>query len=604
GGGKQHQNGKKMPLDMKEDEIDPLKLFVGNLKKGVNKDQLLATLTPHANVTSACIVKKKFKGPNYGFISLLSEDDVNKIMNLNNQECYLSGSKLIFRPARRRCMLPGEEGFVRQALPDRDYDLDPLDPEKTSIHILVDDVMLKILEYLTLKERICCEVVCRRWQALVYRIFESRCLNLDESYLIQNNVNVNKAMISKMLLLAGETLKSLSLSKTDVSCYLKIDNDTEIALKKNLSLIISQLCPNLEYLDVADLCLNNVKALKDCNNIKGFSSSKCYELTENSFKELILVLPCLEKINVSYTNINGDCFNLLPEGLKELNISFCSQVSKKNLNKIIKRCKNLEVLEIEDLYIDREFLEELVGNCTNLRNLSITHLSDGEISDQIKLFTKLTNLKILATTFDLPNIADTVKNLEELRITIINKTTTNMIDFGHFIHLKCVVLTLTPFCKQELMSLEKCKKLQYVTIYGCNADQELIKNIIKGCPDIKHIKCPKVCIDMKFITDINEIMKNRSEPIKIAVDEGDLPSSEELVAQYDTKKIYFDFVENSHSDEYFDFDYDDDGDSVDYDFYDSGDDFYDPDDIDNFLFNGYDSDNSLQGNIYLGDWGF
>ncbi|CAL4059874.1 unnamed protein product [Meganyctiphanes norvegica] len=585
GSGDQYRNGKKMPLDIPEDEIDPLKLFVGNIRPNVNTDQLLVTLAPYANVTSAFIVKKTFKGPNYGFISLPSEEDVKKVMDLNNQDCYLSGSKLIFRPARKRIMPPGEEGFVRQPLPDRHYDLSPLDTDRPSIHVLVDDVLMNILEYLPLKKRIHCEIVCRRWQALLYVMFGSTThLNLSENYLIENSLHVNKAMISKMLLLTGETLKSLSLSETDYT------------LKKKLFLIIAQLCPNLENLDLSNILIlyfDNVKALKDCKDLKCFSAKMCFELNENSFKELILALPCLEKIRVSHTAIKGDCFNMLPEGLKELNISFCSQVSKENLRKVSKGCQNLEVLEIENLDADKDFLEELGVNCTNLRSLKIyPPWSSVELSNQIKVFTKLTSLKIVAATFELPNIADNVKDLEELHIQI-KKETRNMVDFGKFTRLKNVVLISSPFREQELKSLEKCRNLHYVTIKSCeNADQETIKRIVKGCPEIKHIKCPKVGIDIKFITDINEIMKNRPEPIKISINEGALPSGELLEAQYDTKKIEFIFVDHS----LFDKDFDDEDD--DEDLYDSDESF---DHMDHFWLNGYDSDNSTPDYMYYGD---
>lgn len=594
--GKQHQTERKPPVEIPEDEIEPLKLFVGNLRQNVNKDQLLATLSPYANVTSAIIVKKKFKGPNYGFISLLAEDDVKNIMNLNNQDCYLSGLKLIFRPARKRYIPPGEEGFVRQPLPDRHYDLSPCDYNKSSIHVLVDDVMMKILEYLPLKNRILCERVCRRWQGLLYVIFGSTTqLNLDETFLNQNSLYFDKAMLSKMLLLTGESLKSLSLTKTDYS------------LKTKLFLTISQLCPNLEDLNMLNIlssCFDNIKPLKECNILKCFSAKKCFQLDEKSFKELLTVLPCLEKIDVSHTAIKGDCFQLLPESLKELNISFC-KVSKENLRKVSMSCKNLEVLDIEKLEIDKEFLEELGVNCRELKSLKLFPPMDLEsfkslepnhtieYSNQLKVFTKLKSLQIVALRFELPNIADNVKDLEDLHIQILHETT-NTVDFGKFSQLKNVVLISSPFRKQELTSLEKCQNLQYVTIKGCDeADQETIKKIVKGCPEIKHIKCPKVGIDINFITDINEIMKNRSEPIKISVNEGALSSAELDEVQYDKKKICFDFVEHS----LFDRDFDDEFDP-DEDFYDSDISF---DHMDNFWLNGYDSDNSPPDWMFYGD---
>ena len=84
---------------------------------------------------------------------------------------------------------PLKDGFIRQPLPGRDYDLGPRDPSKSSIHILVDDVMMKVLEYLPLKERIHCEIVGRRWQALLYLMFESTAhLYLTENFIDQNSL--------------------------------------------------------------------------------------------------------------------------------------------------------------------------------------------------------------------------------------------------------------------------------------------------------------------------------------------------------------------------------------------------------------------------------
>ncbi|CAL4114460.1 unnamed protein product [Meganyctiphanes norvegica] len=539
-------------------------------------------------------MKNKYKrdAPNYAFVNLHTEEDVKKIMNLNNQDCFLSGLKLIFRPAFKHFVAPGEKNYVRMPLPDRDYDLSPLDPSKPSIHVLVDDVLMKILEYVPLKERILCEVVCRWWQALLYVMFESTIhLNLDEGF-FGNSLCISKAMVSKMLLLTGETLKSLSLS------------DSDNTLKKKLFSIIPQLCPNLENLDLSDainLCFNNVKALKDCKKLKYFSAKSCIDLKEKSFEDLISVLPCLEKIDVNFTAIKGDCFNLLPLGLKELKISSCREVSKENLFKLSKACKNLEVLDIEKLDIDKEFLEDLGVNCTNLKSLkwispkvfdSSNHL---EFSNQVKCFTKLKSLKIVAHTFELPNIIDNVKELEELNIQI-KTPTTNMIDFGKFSQLKNVVLMYCPFRKQEIMSLAKCKKLQYVTIKGCemyHPDQEAIIKIIKGCLEIKHIKCLIRDINTNFISDINEIMKNRSGPIKVTAFDN---SSRNMLldAQYDTEKIDFNDVDSF-------FDEDSDLDMDDYEEYNDSDERFDPMDSDEFRFNGYDSDNSLPDYMFFAD---
>ncbi|CAL4073257.1 unnamed protein product [Meganyctiphanes norvegica] len=246
-----------------------------------------------------------------------------------------------------------------------------------------------------------------------------------------------------------------------------------------------------------------LEILKIVKNLRIFSANKCLNLNDTSFKELITVLPGLEKIFIESTELTGDYFDLLPEGLKELNINSCLRVSTENLHKVCRACKNLEILEIEILDIDKEFYEELGVNCTNLRSLKVFFpRSDVDVSKQIKSLSKLTKLTIFATTFELPNIADSVKNLEELHIHI-RQETINMIDFSKFQQLKNVCLTFSPFRKQELMSLGKCRNLEHITIEGYyNTDQETIKKILKGCPKIKHVKCPKISIDIKFLDEI------------------------------------------------------------------------------------------------------
>ncbi|CAL4066225.1 unnamed protein product, partial [Meganyctiphanes norvegica] len=525
--------GKENQFKNTDYKMDSVKLCVGNLKQNDKKDHLLATYPPHAIVNSVFIAKKTFKGRNNGFVSVSKESSVKKNMEVRKQNCNLSGSKIKSQTARKRIILPGEKDFVRQPLPDRDYDLSPLNADKPYIHVLVDDVLMKILEYLPLKERIYCEEVCRRWQALLYLIFERTThLELDYGFLLKNSLDphsldknssldsedtldedsrcIMKPIFSKMLLLSGKKLISLSIS------------NPEKKLKKKAFLIIAQLCPNLEYLDVRDSYYGAVKALEACKNLKCFSAKWNFGLTEKSFMELISVLPWLESIDVCNTSINGNCFNLLPEGLKELKISFCGQVSKENLCKLSKACTNLEVLEMKKLDIDNNFLEKLGVNCTNLRILILDSPRLADISNQLKVFTKLISLKIVVSSFELPNIADNLKNLEELHIQYIQlrKETTDTVDFGKFSRLKNIVLISSPLSEKELMSLVKCKNLQYVTFTDCkNANQKMIKKFVRSCPEIKHIKYCKYkdLIDIKFVSDINEIARNRSEPLKMSV---------------------------------------------------------------------------------------
>ena len=67
------------------------------------------------------------------------------------------------------------------------------------------------------------------------------------------------------------------------------------------------------------------------------------------------------------------------------------------------------------------------------------------------------------------------------------------------------------------------QKIENCTIERCEgANQNTIINIVKGSPEIKHIKCPtKEGIDMRLLDDLYH-MKNRKDPIKISINKGNI----------------------------------------------------------------------------------
>lgn len=80
-----------------------------------------------------------------------------RLLNLKGSELYLYGFEMRIRPAWKKIKMPGDENYVRHTLSDRDFDLSPPNPDAPSIHVLVDDVLIHILEYLQLTEIIPCE---------------------------------------------------------------------------------------------------------------------------------------------------------------------------------------------------------------------------------------------------------------------------------------------------------------------------------------------------------------------------------------------------------------------------------------------------------------
>lgn len=80
----------------------------------------------------------------------------SRLLSLSDCDRYIQGQPVIIKVAKRICM-PGEEGYVRRALSDRDYDLTSPNPSQASIHMLVDDVLYKIFSYLPIRNLVKCE---------------------------------------------------------------------------------------------------------------------------------------------------------------------------------------------------------------------------------------------------------------------------------------------------------------------------------------------------------------------------------------------------------------------------------------------------------------
>lgn len=64
----------------------------------------------------------------------------------------LNGNCMEFKPARKQFKTPGVVGFERAPLSDRNFELGPVDPDQSCVHVLIDDVLLRIFEYLPLKK--------------------------------------------------------------------------------------------------------------------------------------------------------------------------------------------------------------------------------------------------------------------------------------------------------------------------------------------------------------------------------------------------------------------------------------------------------------------
>lgn len=97
---------------MDQSQVNPAKLFVGNLSYNVTKEQLIEKFSEFGTVVDAIVLTDKFSGRSkgFGFVTMGSADEAQAaVAALNEQE--LDGRKMLVNVARPREDKPRTGGF-------------------------------------------------------------------------------------------------------------------------------------------------------------------------------------------------------------------------------------------------------------------------------------------------------------------------------------------------------------------------------------------------------------------------------------------------------------------------------------------------------------
>lgn len=519
----------RVQSEIEEDLVDPCKVYVSNLRKRVTERMLHEALAHYAAVEKAVIIKDKHtrRSKGYGFVKVKSNEDVEKLLALRDCDCYVEGQPVVIRAARKKMRLSGYSGYMLRPLPDDDFDLASPDPAQPSIHMLVDDIMMKIYSHLPLKSLVMCEGVCRRWQTLLHW-YLSKMTRLEIS---EESLGISppftKAIVSKLLTLCGPSLRSLKVQ------------DVDFATRQNILQIVGQLCPHLEHLDVTKArginFIHISRLAQGCKNIKGFVARNCIDFDEKALHHLLACYPQLEKLNVSGTAINGKNLSMLPTTLKEL--YFMGDVDECIINRkivlIADKCPNIEVLDTH-CRMSKEDLEYLGKTCHNLAKLALV-MPESDFTDALSNLKKLKELRLVVAVVDLAQVFTSLPQLRVVHVTV-GDITSEEVDFSILKELKSLSLSATQLSQASLQSLARCSHLEAIYLFKCHPYGDFVLDLLKGCPKLKHVTCPYQQFSTSFVTKVDQIMKGRPGKVMIRV-QG--PKNLMLSAQYDRSKIEF-----------------------------------------------------------------
>ncbi|KAK7069630.1 hypothetical protein SK128_021364, partial [Halocaridina rubra] len=116
----------------------------------VTSYDLKAEFSVYVNVVRAFTIKDKITkySKGYGFVEVSQPHEVQKLLDLKYGDKYIRGKPVTIKPARKKTTVRGDDSYVRIPMSDRPYDLEAADPSLPCIHMLVDDVLFKILDNL------------------------------------------------------------------------------------------------------------------------------------------------------------------------------------------------------------------------------------------------------------------------------------------------------------------------------------------------------------------------------------------------------------------------------------------------------------------------
>ncbi|KAL7643990.1 UNVERIFIED_CONTAM: hypothetical protein RMT77_006003 [Armadillidium vulgare] len=564
-GRKPYHNWKKKERVVTPELIDAKKIFVHSLPVHINEEALRNFMSKYGKVVETKIIKKVgVKSKPYAFVTLESEEATQKILSLTEEECKIDGYSFYCKPGRLHFKVPGMIGFQRTQLSEREFDLEPDDPTKVSIHLLIDDVLLRIMDFLPLRDLLRIDAVCRRWQSLVHTSFRSKIPAIMEenlnTWLGKNIINPTLPVISKVLTLSGESLLSLTL--TDRESY-----------KGKLLKVVSQLCPALESLTVEMLYIKSIPFLKEfvaCYpHLKSFKCRDSEHFSDEDLMFILINLQNLETLGIEGSFACGKFLTKLPDTLKFLELPMCRNLLDEFLPEIYNRCPLLKVLQLGNTECQRRFVCELGSKCQYITELAVS-------CEQLPNFSNFKNLKNLsykgASTYSIMALLSSLPTeLEVLKLyESIQETENDLVDFSVLKNLKVLYLPQQSWRSlsiQSIKTISLCPKLVSFRYKGTNNHKPAILDIIRRCQDLKELECMGVTLSDEDLNSFAEANKNRVGVLRFTV--GMNRSGMNIIEKFNEAKYevnMFD-VDNIFGEGNLTFS-DDDDDEDDYDFYD------------------------------------
>ncbi|XP_077867098.1 putative RNA-binding protein EEED8.10 [Saccoglossus kowalevskii] len=316
--------------------------------------------------------------------------------------------------------------------------------DENNINMLNDDIILCIFEYLSVKDKIRIERVCKRWQHLSLKTWNSlRTLGFDKIFGSFMTLGALTDTILKSILWRGcQELKSLDLS---ASPHLLTDWGIDV---------IGQRCKNLVHVNLSGVKMSNaaLKRLANrCNKLQSVVLADCLSIGEKGVWYLFKDCRDLIYVDLSHNaRVHGQCFHVLNENCSTLILKGCTKLADLGVGKLTTKCYQLSHLDISDcLSVTDSAIDSITSNCRNIEELHMEGFYKDVTAYGLSKLCTLSHLKKLYLVGN-QSVDDTVvmaiaKGCKRLRLLNIEGCYEKVTDAG-------------------LISLEHCPVLEHLNI--------------------------------------------------------------------------------------------------------------------------------------------
>ncbi|XP_074641930.1 putative RNA-binding protein EEED8.10 isoform X2 [Tubulanus polymorphus] len=459
------------------------KIFVGNVSFKASWHELADFFSRYGKVVHTYIVKdhRTHKPRGIAFVTFQSSEGALKALTAPADELYFQHRHLRVHHAEQKrrditnkVKLPEINHFDAPAPAAVSAAADPGvsdQPDATGLQItdLNADDLLIIFSYLTPRERILIERVCRLWRSLSLQSWSS----FNELSLQGLNPRFGGFTDRqfKQILLRTNNLRKLDVTGSSM-------------LSDHALTLIGDHCSNLTHLNISGLHATNtsIKVLSEkCSKLESIIMRRCYDVSEKGLWWLFKNCQDLRSLNLEDNmRITGQCLHMAGPCLEQIVLDSCGKLQTVAIQKLAEKCPNLKHLSINDCM---KLMDEAFDYIEQMQNLQV--LKIGGFFHEI-------------TTTGLRKVGS-LKNLDSLYLTN-NKSVDDAV-------LRSVAFKRNNLCVLDIMGchqnitdvglgyLSHCPNLQYLNVSyvqkfsdgnlsAIAVNGNLKRLIIRACPEI------------------------------------------------------------------------------------------------------------------------